>query len=546
MKKLLLILNLLFFFQLSAQEKLTTKQWQDDLRFFQNTVHKDYSHLFVKTTKDVFNNEVESLYKDIPNLTQHEIVVGFSRLVSLFKYGHSYVSFNQKLYNFSKLPFNLHQFNDGIYIQGTHKKHAKVVGAKVIEIEKTPVLEALKTIEPTVESENSQYFKAYGINNLRYPEILHAQKITKTLQNKVTLTLEKKGKVFTHSFEVMKKGENMPTHRGYVHQNKNWLDARDQSSTPLYLKNLDKVYFFEYLETKKIVYVRHSRIANNPEENTKEFYNRVFDFIENNDVEKLIIDVRLNGGGNSYLNKDIITGIIETKKINKVGNLYVIIGRRTYSAAQNLVNELHNYTNAIFVGEPTAENVNFWGDARPVTLPNSNLTIQLSYAWWQGKPKWEYAEWLAPQIPVEMSFSEYVSNQDPVLDAALTFSGKGFVINPLEYIRELYMAGEPQKLATEVIKMIKDPRHSFIDFEAELSKSAHRMLDAKQEQAAIQILSFITQLFPDSANAYLNLGKAYLKIGNKEKAKNLLNKAIIIDSKGKVGKLGMKTLSTIK
>lgn len=530
MKKLIFILNLLFFFQLSAQEKLTTKQWQDDLRFLQNTVHKDYSHLFVKTTKEVFNNEVELLYKDIPNLTQHEIVVGFSRLVSLFKYGHSYVSFNQKSYKFSQLPFNLYQFKDGVYLQGTHKKYAKAIGAKVIAIEKTPILKALKTIEPTVESENSQYFKAYGINNLRYPEVIHAQKITKTLQNEIVLTLEKDGKIFSQSFEVMKKGENMPKHRGYVKQNENWLDAREQSITPLYLKNLNKVYFFEYLQKEKTVYVRHSRIANDSEENTETFYKRVFDFVENNDVDKLIIDVRLNGGGNSYLNKPIITGIIETKKINTIGSLYVIIGKRTYSAAQNLVNELHNYTNAIFVGEPTAENVNFWGDARPLTLPNSNLTIQLSYAWWQGKPTWEYAEWLAPQIPIEMSFSEYASNQDPVLNAALTFSGKDFKINPLEYIRELYMAGDPQKLATEVIKMVKDPRYKFIDFEAELSKSAHRMFSVNQKQAAIQIFSFITQLFPNSANAYKNLGEAYLKVGDTEKAKTFLNKSVSIDS----------------
>ena len=328
----------------------------------------------------------------------------------------------------------------------------------------------------------------------------------------------------------MKKRENMPKHLGYVKQNENWLDAREQSSTPLYLKNLDKVYFFEYLANKKTVYVRHSRIANNTKENTETFYKRVFDFVENNDVEKLIIDVRLNGGGNSYLNKPIITGIIETKKINKMGSLYVIIGRRTYSAAQNLVNELHNYTNAIFVGEPTAENVNFWGDARPVTLPNSNLTIQLSYAWWQGKPTWEYAEWLAPQVPIEMSFSEYASNQDPVLNAALTFSGKDFKINPLEYIRELYMVGDSQKLATEVIKMVKDSRYKFIDFEAELSKSAHRMFSVNQKQAAIQIFSFITQLFPNSANAYKNLGEAYLKVGDTEKAKTLLNKSVSMGS----------------
>ena len=108
------------------------------------------------------------------------------------------------------------------------------------------------------------------------------------------------------------------------------------------------------------------------------------------------------------------------------------------------------------------------------------------------------------------------------------------------------MAGDSQKLAAEVIKMVKDPRYAFIDFEAELSKSAHRMFSVGEKQAAIQIFSFITQLFPNSANAYKNLGDAYLKIGDKEKAKALLNKTISMDSNGKVGESSMKALNTIK
>ncbi len=540
MKNILFILSLFLFTQLSAQENLQAKHWQEDLRFLQNTVHKEYSHLFVKTTKEAFDAEVATLYKNIPNLESHEIVVGMAKITSLFKYGHTGIFLNQKDVNFHSFPFNLYEFKDDIYIQGVHKNYKKALGAKVLKVNNMPIEEALEKIASVTNSENSQDFKAYGINYLGSPEVLHAQKITKSLQNAIVLTLEKNGKVFTESFVVMGDEERVPTHRGYVHQNENWLDAREQSETPLYLKHLDKIYYSKYLDKEKAMYIRHSRIADDREENTKDFYNRVFDFVENNDVEKLIIDVRLNGGGNSYLNKSIITGIIETKKINKVGSLYVIIGKHTYSAAQNLVNELHNYTNAIFVGEPTAENVNFWGDARPVTLPNSGIVAQLSYAWWQGKPAWEYTEWLAPQVPVKMSYLEYASNQDPVLDAALSFSGKDFILNPMQYIRELYMAGDAQKLATEIVKMIQDPRYAFFDFEAELSKSAHRMLGIssrnEEKQAAIQIFSFITQLFPNSIKAYKNLAEAYLEIGDKEKAKALLNKTIAMDPNEKIAK----------
>ncbi|WP_103867211.1 S41 family peptidase [Aquimarina sp. I32.4] len=548
MKKTLIILSLFLCSQLWSQETLTTAQWQEDLRFIQNTIHKDYSFLFVKTTKEDFDTEVETLYNDIPNLQEHEIIIGISRLVSLFKYGHTYISFHQKSFEFSQFPFNLYEFNDEIYIQGAHKNYSEAVGAKVIAVEGKPISEVLKRIEPTVEVENSQYFKAYGINNIRYPEVLHAQKITKTLLNKLSLTLEKKGKVFTQFFTILPKGERVPTHRGFVHQNENWLDARDQSTTPLYLQHLDKVYFSEYLAKEKVMYVRHSRIADEAEESTKDFYARVFNEIETNDTEKLIIDLRLNGGGNNYLNKDVIKGLIKSEKINKIGKLFVIIGKRTYSASQNLVNVIDNYTNVIFVGEPTAENVNFWGDNRPVTLPNSTIDISLSYLWWQDKPALENAEWIAPSIPVTMSFDEYASNQDPVLEAALTFNVQDFKPKPMDYIVSLFLSGQTQKMAEELPKMIQDPLYAFCDFETGLIKIGNILLQSgrtPQIQASIQVFSMVLKFFPNSANAYKYLGESYMATGETQKAKEVLKKAISLDTDGEIGKIATALLSEI-
>ncbi|OSY87501.1 hypothetical protein WH52_11590 [Tenacibaculum holothuriorum] len=546
MKKTLLILSLLSFFQLSAQENITTKQWQQDVRFLKKTVNEKYPFLFKKVTADDFNASADELYKQIPKLQEHEVIVGLSRLVSLFKYGHSYVSFHQKPFEFSGLPFRIYQFNDGVYIQGTHKNYPKAVGAKVIAVEGKPISEVLKAIEPTVEAENSQYFKAYGINNIRYPEILHAQGITDNLQSTITLTLEKNGRQFQQSFIVLPNKKRIPLTYRFVQQKNDWLSARNQDKTPLYLKNLDKIYFYEYLPKQKAVYVRHSRIRDDKSESIEAFYKRVFEFIENNDVEKLILDVRLNGGGNNYLLKPIITGIIETKKINQEGKLFVILGRNTFSACQNLVNRLDSYTNAIFVGEPTSENVNFYGDASAVELPNSKLKVQLSFAWWQDKAPWENDPWLAPQLSVDMNFNQYKNNEDPVLDAIFNFNPEGYILRPMEYIRTLFMKGDMQVLQKEVIKMAQDPRYKFFDFERKFIDTGNLLLQQGQYQPAIGIFSLVTQLFPNSANAYKSLGEAYLKIGDKEKAKALLNKSISIDSVGEVGKLAMKTLNTIK
>ena len=240
--------------------------------------------------------------------------------------------------------------------------------------------------------------------------------------------------------------ERFPRQYGMVVPGEDWLEARDLSATPLYLKNLDKIYYYEYLKDQKTVYVRHSQIMDDSIQSIPEFYKEVFDFIDTNEVEKLILDVRLNGGGNNYKNKPIVTGVIANKKINQPGKFMVIIGRRTFSACQNLVNELHTYTNAIFIGEPTAENINFYGDNSPVTLPNTKMNAYLSFAWWQDKPQWENRPALDPQIATGMTFEQYRTNQDPALEAAMASMGSDFITNPMNYFTQLFTSGKADRI----------------------------------------------------------------------------------------------------
>ncbi|NNM22951.1 MAG: hypothetical protein HKO54_05310, partial [Flavobacteriaceae bacterium] len=387
MKKLFILLAVCFSLQASAQLSITASQWQEDLKFLQHTIHKDYSFLFKKVTANEFDKAVDKLYNDIPKLQAHEINIGLARIIGMFKYGHTRLGIHGNPVPMNQLPINLYHFSDGIYVQGVHKDYANALGAKVKRIGGMKIEDALKAIYPVVPSENDQYFKAYGFLYLVSPQVLHAQRVIPKFSKNVTMTFEKEGKEFTMDLTAMPDGKLLPTSYSLIQQKGDWLDVRDQSTTPYYLKNLDKIYYYEYIPEHKTVYVRQSQVQDEEDEAIPEFYTKVFDFIENNDVEKLVIDVRLNGGGNNYKNKAVITRVIESEKINQTGKLFVIIGRRTFSACQNLVNEFDNYTNAIFVGEPTSENVNFYGDNNRVDLPNSKVPVYLSFAWWQDKPQ---------------------------------------------------------------------------------------------------------------------------------------------------------------
>jgi hypothetical protein len=53
------------------------------------------------------------------------------------------------------------------------------------------------------------------------------------------------------------------------------------------------------------------------------------------------------------LNRPLIHRLIRCDTINQWGKLFVVIGRRTFSAAMNLAVDLERHTRALFVGEPT-------------------------------------------------------------------------------------------------------------------------------------------------------------------------------------------------
>ena len=135
MKKLLIVIACCVLTSTtSAQSEITTADWQADLRFLQNTVHKDYEFLFKKTTAEQFDADVDRLYQAIPDLQEHEIVTGLARIVSSFKYGHTSLGMRGGPVKFHQLPINFYQFKDGVFVEGVHKDYEKILPKSLLEI----------------------------------------------------------------------------------------------------------------------------------------------------------------------------------------------------------------------------------------------------------------------------------------------------------------------------------------------------------------------------------------------------------------------------
>lgn len=535
MKKLCLFFLFFTFLHLPIKAQLTTEQWRQDLHFLKHIIHQKYPNLFHKVTAEQFDAAVAILDKNLPNLKGYEVVAEMSKIVAMFRIGHTNLALttmHQHLPRasgqdmvFSRIPVQFYWFSDGMYIKAAHKQYAQAVGGKVLKIGKLETAKALEIIRPYTVYENEKGYEANAPFYLSLPEMLKATGISDDLDN-ISVVYSKNGReekvVFAKSDVLIPfnpTGLTVPT---------DWVDAAPATILPLWQREPTEYRFIEFLKDSKTLYVRHSVTLNDGDKTIETFFKNVLDFIDKNEVEKLILDVRMNGGGNNYLNKPIITSLIAARKINQKGKFYCIIGRRTFSACQNLVNELEKYTEVTFVGEPTSENVNFYGDTRTETLPNSKMPLSLSWMWWQNHDPRDKRNWTPPHLAVDMSFADYQKGIDPVMNVILAHNSS---TNIEKQLRDLVTSGRLDEVVGIAKSYLQNPLHRYFkdDLETKINDYGYNLMNQEKFDLANKVLKMNIDLFPESANVYDSYAESFMKMGKKEEAIKFYEMAIAKD-----------------
>mgnify|MGYP001557379158 FL=1 len=144
----------------------------------------------------------------------------------------------------------------------------------------------------------------------------------------------------------------------------------------------------------------------------------MFALIDKTKAEKLILDMRDNGGGdNTVGDADIVKPLVKRSDINRKKHFYVLIGAETFSAAMNNAAQLQDETNAILVGETIGEKPNSYQEPRQFRLPNSHLIVRASTLYYEFRKKGPNE--VAPDKTIIPSWADVKAGRDPVLDWVL-------------------------------------------------------------------------------------------------------------------------------
>lgn len=527
-------------FAQSAAPHLSAQQWRDDLHYLAQEMPKQHKSLFHTMTQAQFEQAVQALDADIPRLNDDEIVVRLAQIGAMVKDGHSGLELLD-------VPGNVHipvlfaQYADGVYVRAAAPEYAEAVGGKVVMVGSSTIEEAMKRIDSIapMDPNNPGHQTAWDARlYLNYPMLLHGLGLSASSQA-ADFVIEKQGQRKTYTMR-----SSVPLGQWYLfNPPSDWVDARSSSvPAPLSIQRANQPYWFTALPEHRAVYFQFNGVMNADGETLEQFAQKLATAINQDGVDRLIIDVRHNPGGNNTLLRPLLVALISSK-LNHRGGMYCIISPRTFSAAQNFVDRLESYTNVIFVGEPTGENVNMYGDPNHIELPNSHLGMAVSHLWWQDKDPRDTRVATAPELASVATFQDYVAGRDPSLQLALTTPTPA----TLQDLLTAALPGGENGVLASYNAWISDPLHRYAqDPERQVNTLGYQLMADNRIPDAITIFQVNARTHPGSWNAWDSLGEGYANAHDRENALQAYKRSVQLNPNNSGGQQMIEKLERMR
>lgn len=472
---------------------LSAAQWREDLRFLASEMERRHKNLFHSVSRERFAAAVADLDARIPKLQRHEIIVGMMRIVAMVGDGHTRLDpLKDEAFDFRSLPLKLYLFDDGLYVRAASPEFKDLVGARVARFDGVPVDEALRRVGEITGADNDWGRRFYASTYLGMPALLNALKLSPRADAAV-LTLANGRREWTVTVPAGAVEPRWPSDTDIsLSTPKGWSDARGQSPQPIWLQGpLDFQRIVE-LPEQKALYAQLNMVTNVKDRTLAQFGDALLELVRKTNPRALILDLRLDRGGNGDLRYGLVKDLIKAE--DEDTRLFVLVGRGTFSAAEFLLDDLDRFSDAVLVGEPAAGKANSYGDGYRISLPNSGLKPSVSIYWWQvdQRPR----DFTPIDVAASLTFTAYAAGRDPALEAALAYQPR-----PTLEARLLTAADQGQDVEHAYEAWRSDVANRYVDAERQLVLAGQSLYRAKHPADAIAITRTAMRQYPQSADA---------------------------------------------
>ncbi len=384
--------------------------WRVDLEYLGKELPKRHPDLFFSCPEAQWRKDLADLQGQIDGLTNAQRGFRTWALVRSIGDGHTNIpDLEASLYQ-RRWPIRMRLFQGRLHVIEAREDFGELLGAGIIGIDglDLPTLLARMRTIHAQETESAFQTKLNDILDSSVDLLVNTGLLADTLSHDFRYQLPD-GRTGCRALPVLQNPQNRTA----------W--KRADRSALLINRNPGSLYFAESLPEPKAVYIRYRRCQEQPGNSFKAVMKQAVRWLDEGRANRIVLDLRGNGGGNSMLLGGIagfgwVRTLARHRAIGNPRNLLVLTDGGTYSSA---------YMNALqaramggrLVGTPPGQALSNFGEVKTFKLTGLGLEVRYSSRR-MGKGD-AFHQTLPMDFPVETSAAEWFASRDPVLEKAL-------------------------------------------------------------------------------------------------------------------------------
>lgn len=388
-------------------------RWRADIDYFASELpvrQKDFSLL---VSEDQFAREVTELKRQVPQLSDADIILRLSRITAKLGVAmtSAYVGTVTNTMALKYYPIRFRWFPEGLAVVAAAPQYQGALGARVLRIGTLTPQQVEAIVAPYISHENTNWLRHESPRYMTLVDLMQREKIAGRDGHLQLTCAPPGGKPLLLDIDPHAPGRLQ--------------HVTDVLHIPMILcRHPAKApYWYEYLPKDSTLYIQYSKCTNDPASPFADFVSGMLAFADSHPIERVVIDLRFNQGGDSRVVKPLIDGLKSRVSQNSIGRVYTLTGDGTFGAAMWAAFDCRTQLQSVLVGEPTGSKPNHHG--RPIgqpkdcfLLPNSKLAVAYTTVFFRLIPDDDPLA-LQPDIFVPNTLKDFLAGRDQALEMAV-------------------------------------------------------------------------------------------------------------------------------
>lgn len=358
-----------------------------------------------------------------------------ARIAALADNGHSGAIASVRARRYNRVPIRVLPFGDAFHVVRATRVNADLLGARLVAIDGRAITDA-RTVAHSLTGGTAKRRDLAAPFFFESPQQLHAFGLARATTGATYAFEMPGGQRVERRLDAMPAGAGATVETGRLFypqpvagEDETWSTLLSPTNAPWSLQDFDARFRLRRAPELDAVIVELRQNFSSRDTDIGTFLRGVEAELRRDQPKNLVLDMRMNGGGNLQLTRDFMRNLPSLIP----GRIFVLTSPWTFSAAISSVGYLEQAApdRVTIVGEIVGDRLDFWAEGGPVTLTNTGImfgrsTERHDYA--NGcraysdchRPVVNYpiaVRTLAPDIVAPWTVDSYRTGRDPAMDA---------------------------------------------------------------------------------------------------------------------------------